>query len=71
MNQATNEEFTKEGGAKLKEARLKKGLTQEQCAKKLGVSTSYYCHLEQGVKSVYRMSGALRLSIKKLLKVSF
>lgn len=65
------DEMVLEGGEKLKQARLKKGLTQEQCAAKLGVSTSHYCHLEQGVKSVYRMNGALRLAIKKLLKVSF
>lgn len=73
QTKTNNEEvnFRKEGGRKLAEARHKAKLTQEECANKLGVSVSYYRHLEQGEKSVYRMSGALRLSVKKLLKVSF
>lgn len=68
-----NEEidFKKEGGKKLAEARHKAKLTQEQCANKLGISVSYYRRLEQGNKSVYRISGPLRTCIKKLLKVSF
>ena len=60
----------KEIGKKLAEARKKLGLTQAETAMKLGVSTSYYCHLEQGCSSLARASGAVRLNIKRVLKVT-
>lgn len=64
-----NEEAVK-WGAQLAEARKKLGLTQSETAMKLGISTNYYCHLEQGCCSLGRANGAVRLNIKKLLKVS-
>ena len=36
--------------AKLKEARVKAGLTQEQVAEKLGITLRYYKDIEAGVK---------------------
>lgn len=35
----------------LKEFRLQKNLEQKQIAKEIGVSASYYCKVEQGVRN--------------------
>lgn len=61
------EEKNIQGGKALAEARKKKGMTQEQVAEAVGVSISHYCHLEQGTKSVFKMSGPLRKALKDLL----
>ena len=61
------EEKNIQGGKALAEARKKKGMTQEQVAEAVGVSISHYCHLEQGTKSVCKMSGPLRKALKDLL----
>lgn len=61
------EEKNIQGGKALAEARKKKGMTQEQVAESVGVSISHYCHLEQGTKSVFKMSGPLRKALKDLL----
>ena len=39
-------------GIMLKEARLKKGLTQEQLAKKIGTTKSYISKIENDIKEV-------------------
>lgn len=61
------EDKNKEGGKALAEARKKKGMTQSEVAEAIGVSVSHYCHLEQGTKSVFKMSGPLRKALKDLL----
>ena len=47
-------------GIMLKEARLKKGLTQEQLAKKIGTTKSYISKIENDIKEV-RISSLERL----------
>lgn len=37
--------------SKLKQARLDKGMTQQQVADYLGVSLRYYCHIEAGTRN--------------------
>lgn len=37
--------------SKLKQARLDKGMTQQQVADYLGVSLRYYCHIEAGTRT--------------------
>lgn len=39
-----------EMGARIKEARLKSNLTQEQLAEKLGIGPTYICDIERGAK---------------------
>ena len=34
----------------LKQARLNKGMTQQQVADHLGISLRYYCHIEAGTR---------------------
>ena len=47
-------------GIMIKEARLKKGLTQEQLAKKIGTTKSYISKIENDIKEV-RISSLERL----------
>ena len=37
--------------SKLKQARLDKGMTQQQVADYLGISLRYYCHIEAGTRT--------------------
>lgn len=37
--------------SKLKQARLDKGMTQQQVADYLGISLRYYCHIEAGSRT--------------------
>ena len=43
--------MNKESGEKLKEIRIKNGLTMRQVAKKAKLSASYICRLEKGVRT--------------------
>jgi len=47
-----SEEVKKKIGSKLKEAREKANLTQDQLAKKAGLSTNYYACVERGEESI-------------------
>ena len=47
-----SEEVKKKIGNKLKEAREKANLTQEELAKKAGLSTNYYACVERGEESI-------------------
>lgn len=47
-----SEEVKKKIGSKLKEAREKANLTQEELAKKAGLSTNYYACVERGEESI-------------------
>lgn len=55
-------------GEKIKEARIKKGLSQTDIAKAIGVSNAFICQLESGKK---RMSAENLLKLSKVLKVKF
>ncbi|ABB15153.1 helix-turn-helix transcriptional regulator [Carboxydothermus hydrogenoformans] len=52
---------------KLKQLRKANGLTQMEMAKKLGISESYYCQIENGTR---RMSLKTALDIAAILKVT-
>ncbi|GAV21573.1 helix-turn-helix transcriptional regulator [Carboxydothermus pertinax] len=52
---------------KLKQLRKANGLTQMEMAKKLGISDSYYCQIENGKR---RMSLKTALDIAAILKVT-
>jgi transcriptional regulator with XRE-family HTH domain len=49
---------------KLRKARIRKGLTQKQLAEMVGISESYYCQLETGVR---RLSLPLAQEIATIL----
>lgn len=58
---------------RLRTLRLKKGLTQDALAKKIGVSRGYLARLEMGrhdppLSRVEKLAKALRVPIEKLLK---
>lgn len=55
-----DENVTKELSDKLKKARGKLGLTQEEVAKKTGISGNYYAKIERG---------EINITIKKLSKI--
>ncbi len=59
-------------GEKVKEKRLKKGLTREQLAEMCDLSVSYIAHIERGTKSLslesaVKISNALDVSLDYLL----
>ena len=59
-------------GKKIKEERLKLGLTQKEVAERSGISTSYICDIEVGrtnpsLKTLEKISRALEIDIKGLL----
>ncbi len=58
-------------GSKLKEHRLQKGLTQLELAKKIGVSESYICQIENGkivsLKKLDKLAHVLGCEPKDLL----
>lgn len=56
-----------EMGARIKEARLKSNLTQEQLAEKLGIGPTYICDIERGAKFP---SFGLFINIVDVLNVS-
>lgn len=56
-----------EMGARIKEARLKSNLTQEQLAEKLGIGSTYMCDIERGAKFP---SFGLFINIVDVLNVS-
>lgn len=61
--------IAKQRGARLKEAREKTGLTQVQVAKKIGVSKSYYFHVEQGFNDLAKVRGSIKILLEKVLHV--
>lgn len=59
-------------GKKIKEERLKLGLTQKEVAERCGSSTSYICDIEVGrtnpsLKTLEKISKALEIEIRELL----
>lgn len=59
-------------GKKIKEERLRIGLTQKEVADRCGTSTSYICDIEVGrtnpsLKTLEKISIALEMEIKELL----
>lgn len=46
----TDEKRLKQVGAKLRAERMSRGLTQEQVAKKAGITANHYALVERGVK---------------------
>lgn len=50
-------------GALIHEARLEKGMTQEQLAEKIGTTKSYICKIENNIKEV-RLS-----TLKKIIEI--
>ena len=59
----------KQRGKILKEAREKTGYTQAQITEKIGMSKSYYIHLEQGFNDIAKASGAVKILIEQILNV--
>lgn len=55
-------------GEKIKQARIKKGLSQTDVAKLMGVSNAFICQLESGKKKT-SVENLIKLS--KTLKVKF
>ena len=53
MKGLEQEKVAKEFGAFIREAREKKGLSQEEVAELVGVSRSYYGHIEAGIREIY------------------
>lgn len=64
-----NNEIAKQRGARLKQAREKTGLTQVQVASKIGVSKSYYVHLEQGFNDLGKVRGSIKILLEKVLHI--
>ena len=59
-------------GQKIKDKRLKLGITQEQLAEKCDISVSYIAHIERGTKSLsletaVKVSNALNVSLDYLV----
>lgn len=59
----------------LKDARLKKGLTQAQIAKLIGISQNYYCDIENGMRqrdiktsTLINLSTVLNIPIDEMVK---
>jgi transcriptional regulator with XRE-family HTH domain len=50
----------------LKNARIKKNLTQAQVAKKLKMSKSNYCNIENGVRGISLLKG---IELSKILDI--
>ena len=57
-------------GKTIREARLKLGLTQEQVAKKAGVSTNWYARFERGEENASQETRDIILKILKI-KISY
>lgn len=47
---ALDDKTKKEMGKRFRESREEKNLTQEEVAKKAGISTSYYARIERGLE---------------------
>jgi transcriptional regulator with XRE-family HTH domain len=60
MKHTSTEKFNVEFGHMIKEARLKRGLTQGEVAESVGVSQVYLSHLELGTRNV-NLELALRI----------
>lgn len=69
MNKRYNE-VAKKYGDKMREARLKRGLSQAQAAKKIGISKSHYCHLEQGYVDFRSTYPVIRSAVERVLHLS-
>lgn len=59
----------------LKKARKGLGLTQQEVAKEIGISTSYYCEIENGTRQkelksgvLSKLSTLLNISVEKILE---
>lgn len=68
-----NKEFQKEFGNKLRELRLKKGLTQEELSFESNVSRSHIGMIEQGkrdisLSAIFRLSRALEIDISTIFE---
>lgn len=64
-------ELDKKLGRRLQKVRQDKGLTQEELAEKLGVSTTWIGYIETGyrvpnLKMVYRIANALGVKVKDI-----
>lgn len=55
-------------GSKIKEARIKKGISQTKLASDMKVSSAFICQLEAGIK---KASADNLAKISKLLEVNF
>ena len=53
MKTVDKEKVAKEFGAYIREVREKRGLYQYDVADQLGVSRSYYTHIENGLRDIY------------------
>lgn len=52
----------------LKDAREKLGLTQADVAKRIGISTNYYCDIENGNRQS-EMKASLLIELSTILKI--
>ena len=71
-NKVERDEFLKHLGEKLKDIRVKRGLSQEALAQEAGFSRSYYTEIELGKRNIsivnlYKLSKCIRVSLKELL----
>jgi transcriptional regulator with XRE-family HTH domain len=67
------EQYKQEMGARLKQARREKDLTQEKFSEMLGISQKHYSEVERGlaglsVKTLIEISDILEISLDYLLK---
>lgn len=52
MNESDSKNVALQFGEFIKEARLKKRMTQVEVARLIGVSQAYYNHMEKGIRNV-------------------
>lgn len=69
MKGLEQEKVAKEFGAFVREAREKKGLSQEEVADLVGVCRSYYGHIESGIREIY-LGKALKICYVLGLSIS-
>jgi transcriptional regulator with XRE-family HTH domain len=67
MKNLEQEKVTKEFGAYIREARVRKDLHQADVAAQVGISRVYYTHIEAGNREIYF---ALALKICRVLELS-
>ena len=66
-------DITKKFGKRVKEARLKKKLSQAALADKLGLHSTYISQVERGIrnmalKNIEKLAKALKVKIEELIK---
>ena len=52
----------------LKNARLSLGMTQEDVAKRIGISTNYYCSIEKGERQ-QDMKASILIALSEVLRI--